>query len=109
MVKMIKRTLPVMLLAASIGAQAAPEDRLRAQQLIDAYIAERGGSKEAARANPAIDISSRTIICSACHGRDGNSVKPDIPSLADQNALYFVEQFLDCDDIVVLVVTQPAD
>jgi cytochrome c553 len=81
-------------LVMAMGVQAGPEDRQRAQQLIDDYIAERGGSREAARKNPSIDISSRTIMCSACHGRDGNSVKPDIPSLADQNVLYFVEQFL---------------
>ncbi len=91
---MSKWSILLLGLAVSVGVQAAPEDRQRAQQLINDYIAKQGGSREAARENPAIDIPSRTIICSACHGKDGNSVKPDIPSLADQNVLYFVEQFL---------------
>jgi cytochrome c553 len=31
-------------------------------------------------------------ICGYCHGPDGNSSKPDIPSLAGQNPVYLLEQ-----------------
>jgi len=27
----------------------------------------------------------RSILCSNCHGVDGNSLRPDIPNLAEQN------------------------
>lgn len=31
-------------------------------------------------------------VCANCHGEGGNSVKPDIPNLAGQNAAYVLEQ-----------------
>lgn len=34
----------------------------------------------------------RALICSYCHGEDGNSVKPDVPNLAGQNPGYLLEQ-----------------
>lgn len=34
----------------------------------------------------------RTRICSQCHGSDGNSKRPDIPNLAEQNPGYITEQ-----------------
>lgn len=34
----------------------------------------------------------RALLCSQCHGNDGNSVKPDIPNLASQNPTYLLEQ-----------------
>lgn len=34
----------------------------------------------------------RSILCSHCHGSDGNSVKPDVPNLAAQNPAYIIEQ-----------------
>lgn len=34
----------------------------------------------------------RALICSYCHGEDGNSVKPDVPNLASQNPTYLLEQ-----------------
>jgi len=34
----------------------------------------------------------RALLCSQCHGKDGNSVKPDIPNLASQNPTYLLEQ-----------------
>lgn len=33
-----------------------------------------------------------TRVCAACHGRDGNSVDPDVPSLAGQAAPYLERQ-----------------
>ena len=34
----------------------------------------------------------RALLCSYCHGPDGNSIKPDIPNLAGQNAVYLLDQ-----------------
>ncbi len=36
------------------------------------------------------DVESR--LCGACHGVDGNSVNPEVPNLAGQNAVYIVVQ-----------------
>lgn len=38
------------------------------------------------------DGEDRALLCKYCHGSDGNSLKPDIPNLAGQNAKYLVEQ-----------------
>lgn len=35
---------------------------------------------------------NRALLCSYCHGNDGNSVKPDVPNLADQNPVYLLDQ-----------------
>jgi len=34
----------------------------------------------------------KSLVCSACHGQDGNSISPEWPSLAGQNARYTAEQ-----------------
>ena len=34
----------------------------------------------------------RAVLCQSCHGDDGNSIKPDVPNLAGQNAGYLLEQ-----------------
>lgn len=34
----------------------------------------------------------RTLLCQHCHGSDGNSLQPDVPNLAGQNAKYLLEQ-----------------
>ena len=31
---------------------------------------------------------SKAMLCSACHGQDGNSINPDWPSLAGQHEKY---------------------
>jgi len=35
----------------------------------------------------------RVRLCQYCHGKDGNSVKDDIPNLAAQNPVYLLTQF----------------
>jgi cytochrome c553 len=35
-----------------------------------------------------------THVCAGCHGRDGNSVDPDVPSLAGQGAPYLERQLI---------------
>jgi len=38
------------------------------------------------------DGAAKSAVCSACHGPNGNSVNPDWPRLAGQNAVYIAEQ-----------------
>lgn len=38
------------------------------------------------------DGEDRALLCKYCHGDDGNSLKPDVPNLAGQNARYLLEQ-----------------
>jgi cytochrome c553 len=41
----------------------------------------------------AIDTGKeRALLCQYCHGEDGNSLKPDVPNLAGQNARYLLNQ-----------------
>lgn len=39
------------------------------------------------------DGKDRSTLCGYCHGKDGNSAKPDIPNLAAQNPEYLLKQF----------------
>ncbi|GAA6134185.1 c-type cytochrome [Oceaniserpentilla sp. 4NH20-0058] len=39
------------------------------------------------------DGKDRSMLCGYCHGKDGNSVKPEIPNLAGQNPEYLLKQF----------------
>lgn len=48
----------------------------------------------AAAANPA-EGKSKSLICSGCHGRDGNSDNSEYPILAGQGQGYLIKQFLD--------------
>lgn len=34
----------------------------------------------------------RALLCSVCHGEDGNSKKPEVPNLAGQHPLYLLDQ-----------------
>jgi cytochrome c553 len=38
------------------------------------------------------DGTSKAAVCAACHGPNGNSVNPEWPRLAGQNAVYIAEQ-----------------
>src|SRR5882757_6709336 len=38
------------------------------------------------------DGASKSAVCSACHGPNGNSVNPDWPRLSGQSAVYVAEQ-----------------
>ena len=37
----------------------------------------------------------KTLVCSACHGADGNSAVPSFPKLAGQNERYLIKQMAD--------------
>lgn len=38
---------------------------------------------------------AKAVVCSACHGLDGNSVNPMWPKLAGQHAAYLTKQMKD--------------
>lgn len=43
-------------------------------------------------AGKAADGATKSAVCSACHGPNGNSVNPEWPRLAGQSAVYITEQ-----------------
>lgn len=45
-----------------------------------------------AQAGDAAAGKAKAVVCSACHGIDGNSINPLWPNLAGQHAAYFVKQ-----------------
>jgi len=49
-------------------------------------------SDENARQTAIEGGEDRTLLCKRCHGSDGNSLQPDVPNLAGQNAKYLLEQ-----------------
>ncbi len=60
-------------------------------------LAGTAGAEEAAAAGTAVTGTaeagaSKAAVCTACHGVNGNSVNPEWPSLAGQNAAYIREQ-----------------
>src|SRR5258708_36005490 len=40
----------------------------------------------------ATEGATKSLVCSACHGPNGNSVNPEWPRLAGQSAIYIAEQ-----------------
>ena len=45
-----------------------------------------------AQAGDAAAGKTKAVVCSACHGLDGNSINPLWPKLAGQHAAYLVKQ-----------------
>lgn len=84
--------LPILLCLAT-PLVAGIKEREKAAALVNAYIT-KFGSIEKAAAKPPAGLDDRTRICGYCHGVDGNSTHREIPSLAEQNIPYFVEQLL---------------
>jgi cytochrome c553 len=67
------------------------------------FIAALGLSSiaHAATVMPAGDAANgkaQTMVCSACHGQDGNSAAPSFPKLAGQGAKYLYKQLVDVRD-----------
>jgi len=52
-------------------------------------------SAAAGAAGDAAAGKSKSAVCAACHGADGNSANPMWPSLAGQHAPYMVKQLKD--------------
>ena len=53
------------------------------------------GFAGSALAGDAAAGKDKTLVCSACHGADGNSVVPMFPKLAGQNERYLIKQLHD--------------
>jgi len=84
-------------LVHQLGQQLKKEDVEREE----AIVAERARllqiikdveSDTARRAAAIAEGADRSLLCSSCHGRDGNSKQPDIPNLASQHPAYLLEQ-----------------
>ena len=52
-------------------------------------------SAAAGAAGDAAAGKSKSVVCMACHGPDGNSINPLWPKLAGQHAPYMVKQLKD--------------
>jgi cytochrome c553 len=53
------------------------------------------GCAGSALAGDAAAGKDKTLVCSACHGADGNSLVPTFPKLAGQNERYLIKQMHD--------------
>jgi cytochrome c553 len=53
------------------------------------------GCASGALAGDASAGKGKTLVCSACHGADGNSAAATFPKLAGQNEKYLVKQMMD--------------
>jgi cytochrome c553 len=82
--------LAVVSLAGTV-VNAATTDGQEERKRLLAHIQEVNSSP-AERQQAADAGRRRSVLCSYCHGKDGNSLKPDIPNLAGQNPTYLLQQ-----------------
>ncbi len=93
---MIMRHIPKSLLFALLGGWLASgqvtagQDTNRLLKAVETRLANANADAKAASIEAGRD---RATLCKVCHGADGNSIKPDVPNLAGQNAGYLLEQF----------------
>lgn len=86
--KLTVRFCLLMLLGLSGSPLMAVEDEVKGLMLIiDQRLEDPAAKQEAMRAG-----RNRALLCSYCHGDDGNSVKPEVPNLAGQNPVYLLDQ-----------------
>ncbi|GEM_PF-624794 len=84
-------------LARQLGQQMQQEDVVREEAILAerAHLlkiireVESDGTK---RATAIAEGADRSLLCSSCHGRDGNSKQPETPNLAGQHPAYLLEQ-----------------
>lgn len=60
--------------------------------------AQTGFTADPIAAGDAAAGKNQTVVCSACHGADGNSAVPTFPKLAGQGEKYLVKQLMDIRD-----------
>lgn len=89
----MKKLFIIFLCVLPMLASAGVKERSLAKDLVTAYM-ENHGNAEKVLKKPPIDITERTRVCGLCHGPEGNSKQANVPSLAAQNPVYFVEQLL---------------
>lgn len=99
---MTKFVLPVLLYLLSLPSFAdnsdardymAKEEDLKIRSQLQAKIDELT-KDDAAKKQLMAQAQKRIRLCAACHGQDGNSVVAYAPSLAGQNPVYIVDQFM---------------
>jgi cytochrome c553 len=73
----------------TVGAQedVVPPERLKLIALVEQVTQDEVRHDAAIRAG-----RERIVLCSQCHGEDGNAKMPGVPNLAGQNPAYLVEQ-----------------
>jgi len=69
------------------AAEAKPSERERIMVEIDKRLTNDAARQAAMQAG-----KERSVLCANCHGADGNSLRPNIPNLAEQNTTYIIEQ-----------------
>lgn len=74
-------------LPLTVSIQAADEDVDSMLNNIEKRLSDKNAMQKAVE-----EGEERTLLCKRCHGNDGNSVQPDVPNLAGQNAKYLLEQ-----------------
>jgi cbb3-type cytochrome c oxidase subunit III len=80
--------IPIGLIFFSAGhVQAEEKDMALMLKTIDQRLNDDGARQAAIEAG-----EDRALFCQYCHGSDGNSLKPEVPNLAGQNAHYLLEQ-----------------
>lgn len=84
-------------LAQQLGQQLKQEDVTREETILAErvrllQIIKQVESDTTERANAIAEGADRSLLCSSCHGRDGNSKQPDTPNLASQQPAYLLEQ-----------------
>ena len=82
-------TLPLMILMAGLGLAGTAAAQGEAQAP-NAPAAENAAAPATAGSVEA--GATKSAVCTACHGPNGNSVNPEWPNLAGQNAAYLREQ-----------------
>lgn len=85
------RALAIATVALCAVTVVDAENPLTAEQLANRFEHIRGNA--IAYAAAVRGGGERVAFCSYCHGKDGNSVKPEVPKLAGQNAKYLFNQF----------------
>ncbi len=89
----VKPLARLLLIAAFAAAPAAARDKPAepAPAALHAQMAQI--SQNTASLNEALRRGQQSAaVCRHCHGAGGNSVLPDVPNLASQNAAYLLEQ-----------------
>lgn len=79
--------LPGSLFLSSAYVHAEEGDINSLLEYVDKRLADADARQQAIE-----DAEERTLLCKYCHGGDGNSLQPDVPNLAGQNARYLLEQ-----------------
>jgi cytochrome c553 len=78
--------------AAAATAAAAPDAAPAANAAAAPAAAPKGPPELPFTKGKVADGATKAAVCAACHGPNGNSVNPEWPRLAGQNAVYVAEQ-----------------